>query len=150
MELDDVIQRKTAIIKERLALIKKLLGKVSRREFELPEHHEYAARLIEVIIQAMLDIGNHILAILGKKCVETYRDIFIMLGKEKILPEKFAQKIAPLAGLRNILIHMYDELDLDILWETLHAILHDADMFLYHIFAYLHKENPSRPAHPKR
>jgi len=60
-------------------------------------------RGLQVCIQAVLDIGNHILAEKGI-AVESYRDILQELGKLSIIPADFSLKIKGMAGLRNILV----------------------------------------------
>jgi uncharacterized protein YutE (UPF0331/DUF86 family) len=43
--------------------------------------------------------------------VSAYLGSFIEMGKLKVLPYDFSQKLAQYAGLRNRLVHKYNELD---------------------------------------
>ena len=60
---------------------------------------------IQLSIQSLIDVGNHILAALGENQIEDYSDIIDKLGERNILPSEFAQSIRGMVGLRNILVH---------------------------------------------
>ena len=42
---------------------------------------------------------------------DTYYETFLQLGTLRVLPEDLAQGLAPSAGLRNRLVHEYDDVD---------------------------------------
>jgi uncharacterized protein YutE (UPF0331/DUF86 family) len=48
-------------------------------------------------------------------------DLFIILGRNQILPYDFAEKLAKMVGFRNLLIHEYVGVDL----ERVHTFLKD-------------------------
>ena len=81
----------------------------------------------------MLDIGANILAKKGKGKPEDYKGVFQELGKSGILPADFARKIEGLAGLRNILVHEYAEVDPGQLFDNLSGGLNDFETFSRHI-----------------
>ncbi|MFO8020730.1 MAG: DUF86 domain-containing protein, partial [Promethearchaeia archaeon] len=85
----------------------------------------------------VLDIGNHIVSRLELKKPEAYQDILIILGKNSILPKEFAEKIAKMAGFRNILIHNYLEINRKIVYQHLQEDLSDFDKFIKYIISYL-------------
>ena len=67
---------------------------------------------LQTSIQIVLDIGNHLLADLGENNLEDYSSVLVRLGTSGILPIEFADKIRPMAGFRNLLVHEYAEVDL--------------------------------------
>ena len=92
----------------------KPLSKVSKSEFlETPSFQDIAERNLQVAIQCLLDMGNHLIAAFGLRGPQDFKEIFVVLGEEGVLPKEFALKIAPMAGLRNILIHEYLKVDLE-------------------------------------
>jgi len=91
---------------------------------------------LQLSIQVLLDIGNHILAAEGV-AVREYADIFHELARLKILPEEYAQSIKGMAGLRNLLVHEYAGIDMDIVSDILNNRLQDFSMFASHIADYL-------------
>ena len=62
-----------------------------------------------------------------------------ILGENRIIPKAFALKFAPAAGLRNILVHQYGEIDIEKLYLHLKADVGDFDFFARHIAAYVKK-----------
>ncbi|MCC3145620.1 DUF86 domain-containing protein [Halanaerobium sp. Z-7514] len=93
-------------------------------------------RGLQLSIQLILDIGNHILADKGIS-VDKYADIFIKLGENNIIPKKFAENIKGMAGFRNILVHEYAEIDVEIIANVLNNSLDDFKKFAEHINNYL-------------
>lgn len=82
-----------------------------------------AERLLERIILRAIDINEHLIASLATGDEDrttrlTYRETFERLADYDILDRDFADAIAPSAGLRNILVHEYNDVD--------HRILHGA------------------------
>jgi len=75
------------------------------------DHYLVTERALHLISEAMIDIGNHIVAKrqLGKP--QTYAEIFRILSGEKMITESLGEKLAAFSGLRNILVHDYTGLD---------------------------------------
>ena len=94
---------------------------------------------IQLSIQSLIDVGNHILAALGENQIEDYSDIIDKLGERNILPSEFAQSIRGMVGLRNILVHEYARLDIKIIYDILQNKLEDFHMFTKHINQFLNK-----------
>lgn len=67
-------------------------------------------RLLQLIIQAAIDINHHILSRLQPDNVVSNFEAFIELAKYGVLTEDLARQLAPSAGLRNRLVHEYDEI----------------------------------------
>lgn len=64
-------------------------------------------------IQAAIDIGTHLISKEGLGKPVTYKETFELLGQAKIIPEGLAEELSDLAGFRNVLVHIYWQLDLD-------------------------------------
>lgn len=93
-------------------------------------------RLLQVAIQSLLDIGSHLIAERGLREAESYADIIDILGEFKVIPKAFAGRIRGMAGLRNILVHDYLEVDPKELRRHLGRI-GDFERFCRHVIAYL-------------
>jgi uncharacterized protein YutE (UPF0331/DUF86 family) len=74
---------------------------------------------LQVSIQIVIDVGNHILASVGENQIDDYASILDKLGQRNILPPQFAAKIRGMAGFRNILVHEYAEVDLRAVYDVL-------------------------------
>lgn len=112
--------RKIRLIQEDLARLESL------RHFSFDELAKdavsYAAmeRLLERMVTRAIDINSHIISELssGAEPVKTYEDTFLALAKLGVYPEDFAKRIAPSAGLRNILVHEYDQVDMSKVYQS--------------------------------
>jgi len=91
-------------------------------------------RNLEVAIQSCIDIANRIISVDELEKPKDYYGSIIKLGEGNILPYDFAQKFAPIAGFRNILIHEY----LDINWDEVYKNLQKMDQF-YKFMDYVKK-----------
>lgn len=70
-------------------------------------------------IQATIDIATHIIAEKDLRKPSTYRETFEILGKERMISEELANELSDLAGFRNVLVHVYWELELDEIYSIL-------------------------------
>lgn len=61
-------------------------------------------------LEALFDIGRHILAKVFGEGVSEYKEIARELGRRKVLSRDDAQLLQILAGYRNRLVHFYHEL----------------------------------------
>lgn len=131
------IRFKITLIRKNLKELKKL-GQLPFKKYE--SNFLYTAtseRLLHVIIEAMLDIGSHIVAneALGEPL--EYREVFILLVQNGILPKKKEKNFLDLAGLRNRIVHLYDEIDHKLLHKALRTELDDMEVFIKAILKYL-------------
>jgi len=94
-------------------------------------------RELQVAIQCALDIGNHIIAEENLTAPEDQADILHILGASGILPLPFAERILPMAGFRNILVHDYLRLDHPKVYSILTQALTDLEEFARHTQAWL-------------
>jgi uncharacterized protein YutE (UPF0331/DUF86 family) len=84
---------------------------------------EFRSRLaadhaIQLAIQICIDVGAHLIAELGLEAPSDYRGVFESL-REAGLDPQLADRLATAAGMRNILVHDYLEVDDDAVWEAL-------------------------------
>ena len=104
--------------------------------------HASAERDFQVAIQAAIDIGSTLLAGVSTQVPESYRDIFLELAEVGILPRAFAEQLAQMAQFRNVLVHLYLEVDLRKVYQYLQHNLGDLEQFARYVSEYLDKGNP--------
>jgi uncharacterized protein YutE (UPF0331/DUF86 family) len=66
-----------------------------------------------ISIQEAIDIGTHLISKEGIGKPVTYKETFELLGQAKIIPEEIAEELSDLVGFRNVLVHIYWQLDID-------------------------------------
>lgn len=141
MVLDrEVLQRRLRRLEEYVGYLKEL-KKIERQEY-LANHVIQSAveRDLQLAIECVLDIGNHIIAAMGLREPERYQDIILILGEEGILPQEFAASFALAAGFRNILVHDYMEIDRMKVYEMLQEKLDDFGCFAGYVMEYMTRE----------
>lgn len=99
-----------------------------------------AERLLQLIVDEMIDINQHFIKELNLKISEDFQGTFYILGENKILPIDFAQKIAPVVGLRNRVVHRYETLDIRLFISIFRKNLDDFKIYIKIINDYLKKQ----------
>jgi uncharacterized protein YutE (UPF0331/DUF86 family) len=89
-----------------------------------------AERQLQVAIQAVIDIGNHVLSDRDLGTPKDYRDIFRILAEHKIVSKALSIRLSAMAGLRNVLVHDYLDVDLKIVYRILKKDLVDFETFI--------------------
>jgi uncharacterized protein YutE (UPF0331/DUF86 family) len=97
-------------------------------------------RLLQTAIQHVLDVGAHVLAGSSLEVPDEYKQIILKMGQHRILPYDFAQRIAPMAGFRNVVVHEYLTVDPDLVYRHLQHGLDDFEQFIDHVYGYLQRE----------
>jgi uncharacterized protein YutE (UPF0331/DUF86 family) len=80
-----------------------------------------AAHAIQLAVQVCIDIGAHLIAELGLEAPSDYRGVFKSL-RSAGLEAQLAEHLADAAGMRNILVHGYLEVDDEAVWDALGRI----------------------------
>lgn len=104
------------------------------------EKRSAVERNFQLAIESTIDIGEIIISEEGFKRLQDYESVFPVLGRRSVLPKDFAEKFAPLAGFKNVLVHMYEEVDLGILEEFLSKKLGDFEEFAGYVLEYIEKK----------
>lgn len=68
---------------------------------------------VQSAAQATIDIANHVIAANGWRVPRDYGDAFTVLLEHDVIDEDLAANLRALSGLRNLLVHLYDEIDDD-------------------------------------
>ena len=89
-----------------------------------------AERNLQIAIQAVIDIGNHVVADKDLGTPRDYKDIFHILASHKVVSETLAAKLISMTGLRNVLVHDYLEIDLRLVHRIIRSELGDFEEFI--------------------
>ncbi len=126
-----VVQARIAKLREYLALLGKIRGMADERRFVTdPLVYGNAERYLQLAVQAVLDISNHIVADMNLGLPADNVELFALLARRKVLPASLAKKLGPMAGFRNILVHEYLEIDRHRVYRVLGKDLGDFERFI--------------------
>ena len=94
-------------------------------------------RNFQLAIESAIDIGEIVISEEGFERPQDYRSVFLILGRNGIIPKEFAEDFSLVAGFRNVLVHIYEEVDSSLLDVFLTERLDDFDKFARHIATYI-------------
>ena len=111
-ELDAaLVRRKLTSIVRNLRDLKDIVG-LSLDEYTRDRFRQKGAeRMLQEVVEAAVDVNVHLLRGLGCAAPPDYYQSFIQMGAQGVLHNEFAALLAPSAGLRNRLVHEYDDID---------------------------------------
>jgi len=87
----------------------------------------------------MIDINYHLLTESGQPPPPDYHASFVQLGGLGVLDAAFARRIAASAGLRNRIVHEYDEIDHQRVFDALTVAIVDIPAYLAAVTRFLDK-----------
>lgn len=73
-------------------------------------------------IQIVIDVSCHLTAKYNLGNAQTYSDCITLLVKEKYLSGNISERLLGMVGLRNILIHEYVSIDIEMLFDLLNQL----------------------------
>lgn len=133
----DLIKTKIRNIQEYLSEIEPILLLSKNEIISNIEKLRTLERNFQLIVDAMIDINIHIIRELELGSPDDLKSTFIILSKRKIIPLDFAQKISPVVGLRNILVHGYEKVDRGLFVDSFQKNRQDFDQYLLLINSFL-------------
>lgn len=78
-----------------------------------------AERWLHLAAECAIDLANHLISDRGWRMPTTNRETFQVLAENGALPEVLAERMEGWAGFRNVLVHLYLEVDHDIVFDIL-------------------------------
>ncbi len=70
-------------------------------------------RLIQLSVECIIEIGEHLIIISKFKKPQTYRETFDILIKQGVVSDKLGKDLQNLVDFRNKLVHAYSTVSLD-------------------------------------
>ena len=136
-----LITRKIALITADLNELRAIAGKSFNEYAASPRDELVVERLLERVIGRMIDINYHLITETGHHPPGDYYESFLRLATLQALPADFARRVAACAGLRNRLVHEYDDIDPQKVYEALQAAVKDIPDYLRYIHHYVEKSS---------
>jgi uncharacterized protein YutE (UPF0331/DUF86 family) len=119
----EIVAERLEKLKEYLAVLKTVGRYDLPRFLEDPIIHGAAERYLQLAIECVLDIGNHIISDRNFRKPGTYGEIFEILAENNIISTKLLTALEGMAAFRNILVHDYVRLDRDRVYQLIHTRL---------------------------
>ena len=88
-------------------------------------HERFVEHTLQIAIQAALDAASHLVSDERLGEPRTNRELFDLLARAGLLSASLAKSLRNMAGFRNILVHGYQDVDLEIVADVVENRLDD-------------------------
>ena len=132
---NDVVLNKISVI-ERCK--KRILDVYDQKPENLKDYTKQDSIILNIqrACEACIDLAMHIVAQERLGLPQTSRDAFDMLESSSIIDEEIAKRLKAMVGFRNIAVHDYQTLNLNILEQIVEKHLEDFTDFTKQILKY--------------
>lgn len=133
----DKIEKLLSLIQEFISNMKPLAKMPEEAFFSDNRNIASAESYLRRSLEAIFDIGRHIIAkSYGIKELE-YKKIAVELGEKGVISKEYAKTLRQMAGFRNRMVHLYQELPDKEIYIILQNNLKDLERFISEITAFL-------------
>ncbi len=124
------VESRIYYIKQNLEKLYKL-GGLAQQEF-LSDYRNYdtAKYNLQVIIEALIDIGNHIISRKKMPIPDSNADTFRILSQNGIIPVEKLSRYEAMAKFRNMVVHLYQDINEEEIFHIIKNDLSDIEYFI--------------------
>ena len=97
----------------------------------------FIERNLELLIEQMFKICNHIVAKLSGKASESYAHCFEVLVQHGVISRRYLETYKKMARFGNLLVHLYDDVDDSLVFSIYNKNLSDFELFIREVRAFL-------------
>ncbi len=131
------LRQKISFIETSLAKLE-ALRTISADDFKNdPYKSAGAIRLLQISIEAMIDIANHIVAQKGLGIPKTYADSFKILADNQLIEKEMLPVYIQMVRFRNRAVHLYTEVDEQEVYDIIQNHLGDFRKYIAQITGHL-------------
>ena len=130
--MNEVIEKRIRVFKESVRKLKEIYEKGKTQFMEDWTLQDSALRNFQVSIEALADIGNHLISEKNWDRPSGYQEIVKVLNERGSIPDDFFEIASSIMGFRNIIVHEYLYLDMEKVFENVSRIK-DLEKFLKHL-----------------
>lgn len=135
----ELVRRKLS----RLNMYLEKLKPISQKNLEEYKSEFYlkssAERLIQLIVECAIDINNHVVVETNNRPPEDYSVSFIRASDVGLISRDLAEKLKGSAGMRNILVHEYMDIDDEKVYNVLSLAINDYKEYLKQVEEFIEK-----------
>ena len=103
-------------------------------------------RVLTQLVELAASTNAHVAAAKGtSRATGTYRESFALASGVGALPDDLATRLAPSAGLRNILVHSYADVDWQRVVDSIPNFRTDYRDYVRHVARWLQREAANQP-----
>lgn len=130
----DVIRKRLAKLDDYLAFLRRQQHYSYEAFIEDPERYGSTERFLQLTVEVLNDLGNHVIADEALGTVDWHSDIPKLLCEHGYIDSDLRDVWTQMIGFRNILVHAYLDIDRRVVYQVLQEHLEDA-VALREVFA---------------
>lgn len=124
----DLVQKKLARIVTCVSELRSL-ARLDAMRSDVREER-FIEHTLQLATQATLDVASHIVSDESLGEPEANRKLFELLARADWIDVELGQRLSLMAGFRNVLVHGYDDVDIDIVEDVVRHRLDDLLRFV--------------------
>jgi uncharacterized protein YutE (UPF0331/DUF86 family) len=121
----EVLRKRLGKLDEYLAILQEQRRYTFEEFVADPEHYGSAERFLQLAIETLIDLGNHVIADLRLGAVDSYSDIPRLLREAGYSSVEIRENWIRMIGVRNVLVHDYLDVDRRLVYEVMQQRLGD-------------------------
>ena len=133
----ELVTRKLLLVTQDLDALAPFAAKPASAFLESRIDQAVIERLLERMIGRMIDVNYHLITESGQPPPSDYHSSFLKLADLRVVDAELARHIAWCAGLRNRLVHEYEEIDPRKIFDALQSARDDIVVYVRSVEAYL-------------
>ena len=107
------------------------LSELEKKVFLSDPHKVGSAKYFLIVaIEGSIDICNHLISMNKFRAPDDYADAFRILGEIDLLSEDFVKKLIEMARFRNRLVHIYWNVDNELIYTLICEDIDDIEQFI--------------------
>ena len=134
------------LIRRKLSKLLTYLDKlepISKKDFKEYQDNDYlrfsTERLIQLIVECAADINNHVVVKIVRRPAEDYRISFLKAADVGLISRELAEQIKGSAGMSNILVHEYMDVDDQMVFEILPQAIQNYKQYCKEVYVFIEK-----------
>jgi len=138
-----------------VVLVEKILGDIKSNVSELRQatditwniyrtdkrSRRFVERTLHILIEACIDVAQHIISDEQLREPTSYRDTFAVLAESGIVQPEDLTRMENMASFRNLIVHYYERIDDAAVYGFFKRNLSDFDIFVRSVVKYMKKTN---------
>jgi uncharacterized protein YutE (UPF0331/DUF86 family) len=106
-------------------------GRITREDFRTNRERQYAVlHAMQNAIEACIEVASHIVSTDRLGAPKDNAHLFSLLEEHRVVPAKVAEAMRGMARFRNRIVHLYWDVDLDLVHAYVTERLGDFDAYL--------------------
>src|SRR3990172_2996247 len=107
-----------------------------------PVNFAATEHFLQLCVESCIDVANHIISAMRYRAPADYADAFAVLAENQIVPGELLTRLQAMARFRNLIVHLYWEIDAGRVYDILQNHLEDFQEFEDRVLELIQEDTP--------